>query len=87
MCARKWTQTPVIVSFVDIRTSDSYLYRSVVSLYTPLFIRNRFISSTMKGTIKGIILRNLAGIPEVRHPGLGTDARDSGLGEGGQGGP
>ena len=36
----------------------------------------------MKGTIKGIMLRNFAGIPEVRHPGLGTDARDSGLGTG-----
>ena len=36
----------------------------------------------MKGTIKGIMLRNFAGIPEVRHPGLGTDAWDSGLGTG-----
>ena len=24
------------------------------------------------------MLRNFAGIPEVRHPGLGTDARDRG---------
>ena len=29
--------------------------------------------------MKGKMLRNFTGIPEVRHPGLGTDARDSQL--------